>query len=174
LELFEAGRLHQARDKFARFLNRNRQSEITWLPLVAKRYPEARDVIARFFDYKEQDHIDISKPSDYENMLTHSSMRWNADGLIRQLCCIDGKACAVLVMEQIGRSNAIGLYCNLAMYQEHKYLSEFIIHRALALAKERGFRYMNLGGSESEGLHTFKSKFQPVDEAGRTWLVFSR
>ncbi len=172
LALFEAGRLNQVRDKYARFLNRTKQREVAWHPLSPKRYTDARAVIQRFFHFKAEDHIDISKPCDYENMLTNSSESWNADSLVRQICSIDGQAAAILVMERIGKSNALGLYCNLALYQDHKYLSEFVIHRALKVAKEREFRYLNIGGSESQGLHTFKQKFHPVDQETRRWLIF--
>lgn len=173
LELFEAGRLSQARDKFARFLNRTRQCEVLWAPLVPKRYEDARSVVKKFFAYKEEDHIDISQPCDYENMLIHPIRARKSGAFVRQLCCIDGKACALLVMERIAQSNTIGLYCNLALYQEHKYLSEYVVHQALRVAQDGGYKYINVGGSESEGLHQFKRKFQPVDEVSRKWLVFN-
>lgn len=174
LALFETGRLNQARDKYARFLSRTRTREVAWYPLTQKRYAEARAVVDRFFDFKAEEHIDISKPCDYENMFLNSSESWNSEGVVRQICCIDGKAAALLVMERIGKSSALGLYCNLALYQDHKYISEFVIHRALKVARERGFRYLNVGGSESEGLHAFKMKFLPVDKEERKWLVYSR
>lgn len=174
LGLFEPGRLNQARDKFARFLNRTKDKEVLWVPLVSKRYKDARRVVNSFFGYKERDHIEISQPCDYENMLVHSNPTQNPDSLVRLLCCIDGEPSALIVMEQIGRSSAVGLYCNLALYQEHKYLSEFVIHQALKAAREHGFHYMNLGGSESEGLHRFKTKFQPVEKVQRSWLAFRR
>jgi hypothetical protein len=174
LELFEPGRLNQARDKYARFNRKHRHFETMWLPLSAKRYKDARRVIQRFFSHKrERGHIEISEPFDYENMLIAPSPTSRAKGLVREICYIDGNPCALLVMESIGTSNALGLYCNLALYQEYIYLSEFVIHRALTVAFENGFRYMNLGGSESEGLHVFKEKFTPVDRLERKWIVFS-
>jgi len=174
LELFERGRLNQARDKYARFSKKHRHFEIVWLPLSTKRFNDARQIIQRFFSYKkERGHVEISEPFDYENMLVAPSPTSRARGLVREVCYIEGNPCALLIMESIGTSNALGLYCNLALYQEYKYLSEFVIHRALTVSFENGFRYMNLGGSESEGLHVFKEKFTPVDRLERKWIVFS-
>ncbi len=173
LELFEAGRLNQARDKYARFLNRMRNRDVVWMPVIATRHKDARRLIKKFFDYKKQDHIEISQPSDYENMLVLPSPAIRTEGLIQEICYVDDVPCALLVMEQIGKTNVLGLYCNLALYQEYKYLSESVVHRALILASEKGFRYLNLGGSESEGLNGFKTKFQPIESIQRDWLVFN-
>lgn len=175
LELFEPGRLNQARDKFARFSKRTRHCEVAWIPLGSGRYQDARQVIQRFFYHKKQDQIDISEASDYENMLVAPSPTSRPNGLVREICYVNGDPCALLVMECIGTSNAVGLYCNLALYkeEEYRYASEFVIHRALTVSSENGFRYMNLGGSESEGLHRFKKKFAPVDRMKRDWIAFS-
>jgi hypothetical protein len=175
LELFERGRLNQAGDKYARFTKKARDFEIVWLPVIAKRHGDARRVIQQFFSHKERDHIDISEPSDYENMVVAPSPTPRSNGLIREICYIDRDPCALLIMEGIGTSNTVGLYCNLAVYQEKKYqyVSEFVIHHALTVSFENGFRYMNLGGSESQGLHIFKQKFTPIERLERRWIAFS-
>lgn len=173
LSLFEVGRLNQARDKYGRFLNRTKSRNVAWHSLTSSRYSEARAIIERFFCFKADDHIDISQPCDYENMLSKSSESWNADRIFRQMCVIDGKPAALLVMEGIRDSSALGLYCNLSLYQDFKYISEFVLHRALQVAHDNGFVYVNVGGSESKGLHDFKSKFQPVDQKHGKWLVYT-
>lgn len=173
LALFAAGRANPVLAQLARFRNRVKGMEVTWLPVSHVREADARQVVAEFFRHKEEKHIDISQPTDYENMICHPRPRARQKTLIREVCYIDGAVAAFLVMERIGDTDVVGLYCSIALYQKFPCLSEFVIQRALEQAKAHGYRYLNLGGSESEGLHRFKMKFQPAHTEKRHWLVFT-
>lgn len=172
LALFAAGRTNPVLAQLARFRNRVKGMELAWLPVSSLREEDARQVVAQFFRHKEERHIDISQPTDYENMICYPRPRASQRTLIREVCYIGGTVAAFLVMERIGDTEVLGLYCSIALYQKFPCLSEFVIQRALELANAHGYRYLNLGGSESEGLHRFKMKFKPVHTEKRNWLVF--
>ncbi len=65
-----------------------------------------------------------------------------------------------------------GLYANITLHQEFPYLSEYLIVYCCRLLKEKGYRYLNLGGSETAGLFQFKEKFSPVAYNKMHWVVY--
>lgn len=158
--------------KIRRFERKVPCHRLTWQELSEPTTP--RKVIRQFFGYKRAVHIDISQPSDYENMLVHPSPRPHSD-VIRYLLSIDSLPLALIIMERIGSSGVFGLYCSIALYQRFPYLSEVVVAQTFRLAADCGGIAVNLGGSESKGLNHFKAKFGTTAVAPTPgWLIFVR
>lgn len=159
--------------KIRRFHRRVQGSTLSWKPLEDSDLGDARAVVAEFFRYKLERHIEISSPEDYINMITAPSPRSEQD-LVRELLLCNNEGIALLVMERVGQSRRFGLYCNLSLYRKYRYVSEVVIARAVARALSLDATCINLGGSESEGLDLFKTKFGAT--AARDdfpWLILS-
>jgi hypothetical protein len=172
LQLLVAANNNDLRDKINRFHRRTADRPVRWKDIDRALYSDAKLIVNRFFLGKKAAHIDISTPDDYENMLLHPGLVVKDSLVIRKLCYIDRSPVAMLVLEALGSSSTMGLYCNLALYEAEKYLSEYVVIKALQEAQKRGFQYVNLGGSESLGLDRFKSKFMPVAKIPRPWLYY--
>ncbi len=161
LALLNSDRANQLKEKHRRFLRHHGSRTLVWRELDESRHGDAWAVVQRFFTYKRDDDIDISTPADYANMLLYPPEHRDPSCYYGRILYCEGEPVSLLVMERIGKTDCLGLYCNLALYQEYKYLSEFVLVKALELTRDGGHRYLNLGGSESRGLHAFKMKFQP-------------
>lgn len=155
-------------DKWHRFHTRARGEPVEWRDLDEASTKAARSVIQSFFRGKTGKGADTSTPHDYENMLVFPG---SDGGLVtRRVLLIGSVPAALVVFEQLGESATAGLYCNLALYEQYAYLSEFVVVEACGWAAESGLRLLNLGGSESAGLDAFKRKFLPVSTRLIPWL----
>ncbi len=156
------------KDKLRRFRSRYLNSNIVWRDL-ALAHDDAQSVIETFFAEYVRDNISI--PSDYRNMLVDDRA---SDRLIHKVVYIDGRPVALLIMEGIAQTPCIGLYCNLCLYKDYRYLSEYVVATALMHAEKLGFRYANLGGSETASLDAFKRKFSHRPRMYKAlWLVYN-
>ena len=164
LGLLQSSSKNQVKDKYGRFARKTSSRSLQWKNLVPERQMDALQVVDHFFSRKRAHHTDISGPEDYRNMVIHSSSNNGFGGEGSQILYIDNEPVALLVIEGLARSRTAGVYCNLALYQDIHYLSEFVIIEACRRASANGYRYLNLGGSESPRLTEFKRKFQPVAE----------
>jgi len=172
LDLLHNSSKNQVKDKYGRFTRKMSDHLLNWRKLVPEREADAQRIVAGFFSQKRAHHIDVSGPEDYQNMVTHRPSHDGLDGNGSQILYIDDEPVALLVIEGLGESETAGVYCNLALYQETQYLSEYVIVEACRLTLAHGFRFLNLGGSESAKLTEFKRKFQPVEENGSgVWLM---
>ena len=172
LDLLHNPSKNQVKDKYGRFVRKMSDHLLNWHKLVLEREMDAQRIVHGFFSRKRAHHIDISGPEDYQNMVVHRPSNDGLDGNGSQILYIDDEPVALLVLEGLGESEMAGVYCNLALYQEIHYLSEYVIVEACRLARAHGFRFLNLGGSESANLTEFKRKFQPVQEDDSSvWLM---
>jgi hypothetical protein len=159
-------------NKLRRFDRRIAGRDLQWCDVTTANSDDARQVIQRFFEHKQTSHVDISEPADYENMLRFPAPRSGTD-FVRQILYADRQPLALLVLERIIDSTTFGLYCNISLYPELRYLSEAVVSHGFELAAARGAEAVNMGGSESVGLDTFKRKFGAADLASLPrWLVY--
>lgn len=169
LPRLEAGK-GDAGDKCKRFEARHAPTSLSWIDVRSEVRQEAKDVIVRFFQMREGRANDLSQAHDYWNMVHDPSPRSDED-VVNKVLLIDGIPVAYVVAERIGVTSTFGLYCNIAIYERIKYLSEAVIFHVAKMVHERGAEVLNLGGSETEGLDDFKSKFAPQSEPLRKWLL---
>jgi hypothetical protein len=74
------------------------------------------------------------------------------------------------VIERLDRLSA-GSYASI-ISRRYSGLSEYLTIQVMRQLKEAGVRYLNVGGSESSGLHTFKKKYGPIAERAMPMLVY--
>jgi len=94
----------------------------------------------------------------------------NGKDYFSQIIYIDDKPAALFAAEPIGQ-DICGLFANIALYQEFPYLSEFLGVYICQQLGEKGYKLLNLGGSETSGLYQFKEKFHPTHYNKMHWVV---
>jgi len=132
---------------------------------------DAVEVVDKFFDYLEIKELHISEPSDYNNIIFYPPLGKNGTDYFSQIIYIGNRPAGFLGMEPISKDSA-GLYANIALHQEFPYLSEYIVVHACKILKKAGYKYLNLGGSETSGLFQFKDKFYPRVYNKMNWVVY--
>ncbi len=132
---------------------------------------DADKIIEKFFDYLDIKKLHISAPTDYDNILHHPPLGVNGKQYFSKILYLKNQPIAFFAAESISNDTA-GLYANITMHQEIPYLSEYFIVHICTLLKTAGFKYLNLGGSETSGLFQFKDKFSPVKYNKMHWLVY--
>lgn len=161
-------------NKLRRFARREADADLVWCDLEDTTLGAARSIVIDFFKYQGLGHIDISGPTDYENMLLYPPSSRGSHDVIRRVLFCRSQPVSLLILERIGNSDTIGVYCNLALYQEHRYLSEYVVTQAIGISHSLGMSHLNLGGSESEGLDLFKAKFGArSSEGSASWVYHS-
>ncbi|MEA5624221.1 hypothetical protein [Nostoc sp. UHCC 0251] len=132
---------------------------------------EAHDIVNKFFDYLDIKQLHISQTSDYDNIIHYPPLGNNGKMYFSRLIRIAGKAAAFFAMEPIS-DDTVGLYASITLHQEFPNLSEYLIVECCRLLQKAGYRYLNLGGSETSGLFSFKEKFSPVEYRKLQWVVY--
>ncbi|NEO28557.1 MAG: hypothetical protein F6K03_17185, partial [Kamptonema sp. SIO4C4] len=116
-------------------------------------------------------HLHISRPSDYDNIIHYPPIGANGKGYFAQLVRVDGEAAGFFAMEPVSPDIA-ELYASITLHRKFPYLSEYLIVECCKILKQAGYRYLNLGGSETSGLFTFKEKFSPMAQNKMYWVVY--
>jgi hypothetical protein len=68
-------------------------------------------------------------------------------------------------------SSSAAIYARL-IRRTHSGLPEYAMAHVLSRLKQQGVRRINLGGSETFGLHAFKKKLAPIEERTLPLLVY--
>ncbi|MFH0818609.1 MAG: helix-turn-helix transcriptional regulator [Patescibacteria group bacterium] len=160
----------ELKDKYLRFISKYKDC-ISSKNLEPLNYSEAQNLVNQFFEYLEIKEMHISTPSDYSNLIYCPPIGTNGRNYFTQIIYIDKKPCAFFAAEKI-TYDTVGLYANITLYQEYSYLSEYLIIYICKMLYAKGYKYLNLGGSETSGLFQFKDKFSPVDYRKMHWAVF--
>ncbi|MCU0565104.1 MAG: DUF2156 domain-containing protein [Oculatellaceae cyanobacterium Prado106] len=145
--------------------------QVTVEDLGEENAAEAHDIVNQFFDYLDIKQLHISQVSDYDNIIHYPPIGNNGKMYFSQLFRIGGKAAAFFAMEPVSE-DTVGLYASITLHQEFPNLSEFLIVECCRIAQKAGYRYLNLGGSETSGLFAFKEKFSPVAYTKMQWVVY--
>lgn len=132
---------------------------------------EAQDIVNKFFEYLDVKQLHISQISDYDNIIHHPPLGMNDKAYFSRLIRIGGKAAALFAMEPVS-DDTVGLYASITLHQEFPNLSEYLIVECCRILQKAGYRYLNLGGSETSGLFGFKEKFSPVAYNKMQWVVY--
>ncbi|NJR58036.1 MAG: hypothetical protein HC769_03745 [Cyanobacteria bacterium CRU_2_1] len=132
---------------------------------------EAHEIVNKFFEYLDIKQLHISQPTDYDNIIHYPPLGMNDKAYFSRMIRVDGKAAGLFAMEPVSEDTA-GLYASITMHQEFPNLSEFLIVECCRILQQAGYRYLNLGGSETSGLFAFKEKFSPVAYNKMQWVVY--
>jgi len=166
----EGNRKCDTRDKYKRFLSKYEQ-DLSIKDLTPRNRVEAKKVVRQFFSYLESKKLHISSPTDFDNIIYNPPLGKNGKTYFSQLLYIKEKPAAFFAAEPISKDTA-GLYANITFHQKYSYISEYLIVYICQLLKKAGYKYLNLGGSETSGLFQFKDKFSPVGYNKMHWVVY--
>jgi hypothetical protein len=149
--------------------------QTTWEPLgkdhTEDNSTEAEAIVHEFFDYLDIKQLHISRATDYDNIIHYPPIGANGKAYFSRLLRVNGEAAAFFAMEPVS-SDMAGLYASITLHQKFPYLSEYMIVECCRILKQAGYRYLNLGGSETSGLFGFKEKFSPVAHNKMYWVVY--
>lgn len=138
----------------------------------------ASEIVYEFFSPVYTSHRGISDPSDYANIL---KMGNNTDkGIHAKLIYLDDEPIAFFLAESTSSTKTVGIYTNIVLYKRTEGISgisglpEILLTKFLLDLYKLNYEYANLGGSETRGLHAFKTKFSD-EKKGYThqmnWVV---
>lgn len=159
------------KNQYEYFLNRLAGRKIAFANLDTTNTKDAYALVGKFFDYLDIKELHISQPTDYDNIILHPPLGKNGNTHFSQIMYVDGKPAAFFAMEPISKDTA-GLYANITLHEEFPAISEYLVAQCCRILKSAGYRYLNLGGSETSGLFQFKEKFSPVAYNKMHWVVY--
>lgn len=169
LEEFNTGSSNNSK-QYRKFVAKY-DKEITPRNLEESTVKDARDILKQFFEYLETRELHISQITDYDNIIAHPPLGKNGNTHFSQVLYLKDLPIALFAAEPISNDTA-GLFANITLHQEVPYLSEYLIVYICKILKQAGFKYLNLGGSETGGLFQFKDKFSPVEYRKMHWVVY--
>ncbi len=123
------------------------------------------NITKEFFhsDLIKSRELNLSTEYDYYNMIFSNPGRTN---LQRALIKVDGSPLGYFVLEKLGDYS--NLYALIILRDRIKYLVDFAM---IYILDNLDTKYLNLGGSEEEGIHNFKQKYLPLSENKMYWCV---
>lgn len=158
------------KDKYQRFINKYGK-DVTAQDLSETNAKNAMEIVKKFFEYLEIKELHISQPTDYDNIIHHPPLGKNGRAYFSQVLYLKNRPIAFFAAEPISK-DSVGLFANITLHQEIPYLSEYLIMHVCKLLKQAGYKFLNLGGSETGGLFQFKDKFSPVEYNKMHWVVY--
>lgn len=158
------------KDKYRRFIFKY-EKDVTAQDLSEANAKNAIEIVKKFFDYLEIKELHISQPTDYDNIIHHPPLGKNGRAYFSQVLYLKNSPVAFFAAEPISK-DSVGLFANITLHQEIPYLSEYLIVYICKLLKQVGYKFLNLGGSETGGLFQFKDKFSPVEYNKMHWVVY--
>lgn len=168
-ELQKSRKESQLKDKYVRA--RRRYGEIVQVePYDADNREQRRialEIVNNFFQIQREKENHLSQPEDYYNLITikpQHTTYWSS------LLYVENAPAGFYFAEKNG--DFAHLYANIALHDPFPYLSEFLMVQVLQELQQQGIAVVNLGGSETIGLHQFKQKFRPVREEQKYWVVY--
>ena len=152
---------NELKRKYRRFRRRNPSLEWKHYDASDTRLrSDAESVVRRFMEYPQIKNIGISTFVDYINMISSLPPGMNGEDFFSALLYIGGQPIGFYLAERLGNSQTAGVYANIALREEYPFSSEYLLLELLRDIQRAGITAVNMGGSENEGLHEFKLKFQ--------------
>lgn len=143
-----------------RIFNRDFVGKIRWLRYDPKvHYADAEYVVRRFMEYHQVQALELSTYEDYLNMIESLPAGEEGNDYFARLLYLDDKPAGLYIVERQGRTQAVGVYANVSLRNDFRYVSEYLLLKLLEDVAEAGITIVNLGGSETAKLHGFKEKF---------------
>ncbi len=129
---------------------------------------DAWQITNNFFNssYIKHKKINVSSPDDYYNSIFKNPQRNN---LIHNVFYVNNEPVGFYIGENQG-SDTTAIYALITLRDKIEYLSDYVFFKLIEKCQTR---YLNLGGSEDEGIHKFKLKFKPVYELKMYWVSYN-
>ncbi|MBI3366120.1 hypothetical protein HY041_00635 [Candidatus Roizmanbacteria bacterium] len=127
----------------------------------------ARKVTKDFFnsEYIKNKKVNVSDENDYYNPI-FANKKNNA--LIKKFFYINNIPLAYFIGER-QKKDYTSIYVLISLRDRIQYLSDYVYFKLLEISQTK---YLNLGGSEDEGIHKFKKKFKPVRSNKMYWATY--
>lgn len=106
----------------------------------------------------------LSNENDYYNMIFANN---NNSKVLRGYVSVNNRPLGYYVMEEQS-SSYTSLYALIVLRDKLKFLVDLLL---LEILKSIKTPYLNMGGSEDDGIHEFKKKFYPVNELDMFWVT---
>jgi len=171
LNLVEGPTDNEMRNKFGRFVRRYAGNYCVKDYDISLRH-DAELVVNRFFQNRSERQVQVSTADDYQNMITYLPHGRNGHDWFSSLLYVADEPVGFYLAERLPGDASVGVYANMALYQQFPYCSEFVLIHLFQRLRQAGISVANLGGSETEGLDHFKLKFRPAQVQNMNWLVY--
>lgn len=127
----------------------------------------ARKITHDFFNstYIKNKKVNVSDETDYYNLISGHK---NKNGLFKNIVYINDIPLAYYIGEKQNKEYT-SLYALMVLRDKIDYLSDYLYFKVLEICQTP---YLNIGGSEDEGIHSFKKKFKPAIENRMLWAVY--
>ncbi len=170
-ELQKSRKESQLKDKYVR-ARRRYGERVQVEPYDADNEEQRRialEIVDKFFSIQREKNNHLSLPQDYYNLIAikpQHTIYWSS------LLYVEDAPAGFYCAER--NRDFAQLYANISLHDHFPYLSEFLMVHLLQEFKQDGIALVNVGGSETSGLHQFKQKFRPVREEQWYWTVYER
>lgn len=147
-------RAHHLTDEYAIVVGETNFKEIAW------------DLSQKFFHSQtalREKHY-LSDEYDYYNLIFSNK---NNPNIVKGIASIDEQPCGFFLGEKQNEKYT-SLYALIILRYRIKYLVDYLM---LHLLKNTKTPFLNLGGSEEEGIHDFKQKYFPSKELKMYWAT---
>lgn len=170
LRLLETIGSNQVKDHYRRFIKR--YVNVEWKEYGADLHAVAWSIVQQFFRHLSARRAHLSVPEDYLNMISSLPLGSNGVDYFAYLLYIEGQPAGFCLAERLCESTCAGVYANIALREDFPYSSEFLIVELIRKLQLAGINTVNLGGSETNGLHDFKMKFRPIKQEKMHWIIY--
>jgi len=147
-----------------RKLGRDNTIEITSVDFQKHAWEIVNHYFTKYSEFASK--INISSPFDYYNMIFLDDSR--NDNIEKKIMVVNDNPVGFYVLMHDDRMDTTNLYSCITLRQQYKYLTDYFFINMFDTGKTK---YINIGGSEDEGIHIFKSKYQPIKEDIMYWAT---
>jgi hypothetical protein len=148
-------RVNQLKEKFEIKKDNNNFNNIAW------------DLTKEFFHSELilKKELNLSTEYDYFNMIFQNPDR---SGLYKQIIYVNNNPIGYYILER-NNEDYVSLYALIVLRHKLKFIVDYIL---LDMFETSPTKYINMGGSEDEGIHKFKLKYMPLKEQKMHWAVY--
>lgn len=150
------------------YLETKKLAEVHKIELIEDNFQEvAWKVVNHYFENRDpsKHKLNVSTPFDYYNMIFNNPAR---PELTQKLVYVDGKPEGFYVVETTDKNKYANIYGLIINRYDYKYLADFVVVNIMETTTSE---FINIGGSEDDGIHNFKLKYRPVEENQMYWVT---
>jgi hypothetical protein len=137
---------------------------------------DSESVVRQFMEYPQVKALGLSRFDDFSNMIHFPPRGVNGREFFSSILYVSDHPAGFYIAERLGGRPVAGIYANIALRNEFRYSSEYLLLELLQVLQSAGIATANLGGSETQGLHSFKLKFRRSRGTVKEmrWVVFTQ
>jgi hypothetical protein len=90
------------------------------------------------------------------------------EAIEKKVMLVNSQPIGFYVLLRNKKFDVANLYACITLRQHYKYLADYLF---IKLFDSEKVKYLNIGGSEDQGIHNFKSKYKPIKENSMHWVT---